>query len=400
MVSGLNFSGEAAAVAGDRASGIYIHIPFCKTRCAYCAFYSTTDGSAETEGHYVDCVCREIEMRRGELTGGINTVYIGGGTPSQLSIASLRRIFDAIERCYGLGSCHEITVEANPDDLTGTYVAGLRSLPITRLSIGIQSFDDRQLRLMRRRHTAAEGVNAVRRCQDAGFRNLSIDLIYCLPGQTSEALQRDIDAALTLGVQHISAYNLSYEPKTPIYNMVERGQIVPLGDDASLMLYRQIVAQLKASGYRHYEISNFCLPGFRSLHNSSYWHGIPYLGIGAAAHSYDGAARREWNISSLSEYMSGIESGTRHFGFEVLGQLEQYNEYVMTGLRTSDGINLVELLRRFGPHLSRHCQRMAAPYLSTDRMKFEDDILRLTESGVFISDTIISDLMAVPGDES
>ncbi len=375
-------------------AGIYIHIPFCKTRCIYCNFYSTTHG--EYVDRYVGALCREMQMRCGEDgSNDLKTVYVGGGTPSQLSARNLELIFSTLDRTFGIGQCEEITVEANPDDLTEDYVSMLRTLPVNRISMGVQTFNDRKLHFLNRRHNAAEAIAAVERCRKAGFDNISIDLIYGLPDETTAEWQNDLRTAVALGVEHISAYSLTYEEGTPIYNMVERRDIEPVDEDTSLDFFRLLRGELLNAGYEHYEISNFCKPGHQAVHNSSYWHGVPYLGLGAAAHSYNGSTRREWNVASLTRYVEGIEGGRRDYGFEELDEQTQYNEYVMTGLRTSRGISLGRLSARFGAKLHGYCLDMSKQYLSSGRMRIDGDCLRLTPSGIFISDAIISDLMSV-----
>ncbi len=375
-------------------AGVYIHIPFCKTRCIYCNFYSTTHG--EYVDRYVRALCSEMQMRRGEDgSSDLKTIYIGGGTPSQLSGHNLELIFSALDSIFGIGQCEEITIEANPDDLTDDYISMLRTLPVNRISMGVQTFNDRKLHFLNRRHDAAEAIAAVERCRKAGFGNISIDLIYGLPGETATEWQNDLRTAIALGVEHLSAYSLTYEEGTPIYNMVERRDIEPVDEETSLEFFGMLRNELIAAGYEHYEISNFCKPGHRALHNSSYWHGVPYLGLGAAAHSYNGSTRREWNVASLTKYVEGIEGGRRDYGFEELDEQTQYNEFVMTGLRTSQGICLSRLSARFGTELYDYCLRMSKPHLSSGKMLIDGDRLHLTPAGIFISDAIVSDLMSV-----
>ena len=281
-------------------AGIYIHIPFCKTRCAYCDFYSTTQTSLRER--YIQALCRELELRNGYLQGHhVHTVYFGGGTPSQLRPTDLERIFGLIYKVYGLEQCTEITLEANPDDLTDDYVAALARLPFNRVSMGIQTFHDPTLRLLNRRHTAAQAVAAVNRLRRAGIRNISIDLIYGLPGETQERWEADLRQALSLDVEHISAYLLTYEEGTPLYRMKQQGQVQEADEDSCLCFFTTLMDTLAANGYEHYEISNFCKPGFHSRHNSSYWQGTPYLGCGPSAHSYNGQTR-SWNTPSIDRY--------------------------------------------------------------------------------------------------
>lgn len=374
-------------------AGIYIHIPFCKTRCVYCDFYSTTRG--DLKHRYIDALCEELIRRRDYLQGEpVRTIYFGGGTPSQLEEEDFRRIFDTLSGIYGLDACEEITLEANPDDLTEDYVSMLRLLPFNRLSMGIQTFDDATLRLLNRRHDARQAIEAVGRCRRQGFRNISIDLIYGLPGETDQRWESDLHQAVSLDVEHISAYHLTYEEGTPLYRMLQAHRIEEVDEDSSVRFFAMLMDTLSAAGYEHYEISNFCKPGLYSRHNTSYWQGIPYLGCGPSAHSFD-THSREWNVPSLEKYISAIEKQSRLYEKEELSLTTRYNEYVMTALRTRHGIDLTTLTTRFGRKLSEHCATTAAPYLKNGKLNQEEHHLRLTREGIFVSDGIISDLMYV-----
>ena len=241
-------------------AGIYLHIPFCKTRCIYCDFYSTTRSELKTR--YVHALCRELEIRKEYLKGEpVETIYFGGGTPSQLEEADFKRIFETIQENYGMEHCREITLEANPDDLSQEYLKMLSFLPFNRISMGIQTFDDTTLQLLKRRHSSQTAVEAVRRCREAGFQNISIDLIYGLPGETKERWENDLRQAIRLDVEHISAYHLTYEEDTPIYNMLKQHQIEEVDEDSSLQFFTLLIEHLQNAGYEHYEISNFCRPG-------------------------------------------------------------------------------------------------------------------------------------------
>ncbi len=374
-------------------AGIYIHIPFCKTRCAYCDFYSTTQTSLRER--YIQALCRELELRNGYLQGHhVHTVYFGGGTPSQLRPTDLERIFGLIYKVYGLEQCTEITLEANPDDLTDDYVAALARLPFNRVSMGIQTFHDPTLRLLNRRHTAAQAVAAVNRLRRAGIRNISIDLIYGLPGETQERWEADLRQALSLDVEHISAYLLTYEEGTPLYRMKQQGQVQEADEDSCLCFFTTLMDTLAANGYEHYEISNFCKPGFHSRHNSSYWQGTPYLGCGPSAHSYNGQTR-SWNTPSIDRYLAGIDSGQPASDTERLSLHTRYNEYIMTRLRTRQGASLNTLRQDFGQSLTDYCLHAAAQHLAANRLETTNGYLRLTRQGIFVSDDILSDLMYV-----
>ena len=375
-------------------AGIYLHIPFCKRRCIYCDFFSSTE--EEVKERYVDALCRELELRKSYLKDEpIRTIYIGGGTPSQLSLDELQQLFSYIYKMYQVDADAEITIEANPDDLTEEYVAGLsRSLPINRISMGIQTFDDERLRFLQRHHTSRQAIEAVGRCRKYGFNNLSIDLIYGLPGQDVEAWKCELEQAIALKVPHLSAYHLTYEEGTRLWLLKEQGVISEVDEETSVQMYALLVESLKKAGYLHYEISNFCHPGMASRHNSSYWQGIPYLGCGAAAHSYDGNSR-QWNIASITNYIKGIEEHMPMIEREELDIYTCYNDYMLTTLRTMWGASLETIRERFGDSLHRHCLREARRYLDSNLLRLEGDVLSLTEKGVFLSDGIISDLLWV-----
>jgi oxygen-independent coproporphyrinogen-3 oxidase len=374
-------------------AGIYIHIPFCKTRCVYCDFYSTTE--SKMMDRYISALCREIEMRRDYLhSEPIGTIYFGGGTPSQLSADHFRHVFDAIERSFGPISATEITLEANPDDLTPAYLQQLRSLPFNRISMGVQTFNDNTLRLLNRRHNAAQAVEAVERCRQAGFENISIDLMYGLPGETEESWLSDLRRAISLNVEHISAYHLIYEEGTRLYQLLQEHRVSEVSEDSSLRFFGMLMDELSAAGYEHYEISNFCKPGLYSRHNTSYWQGIKYLGCGASAHSFDGVSR-EWNVSSIHYYIEAIEQGSRNYEKEELDPTTRYNEYIITTLRTRHGANLDRIEQQFGTKMRNYCMKMAQPYIAEGRLIEENGVIRLTRDGIFVSDGIMSDMLMV-----
>ena len=374
-------------------AGIYIHVPFCKTRCAYCDFFSTT--LHDMKSRYVDALCQELVMRRNYLHDApIGTLYFGGGTPSQLSESDFHSIFNQIEKVYGLEACEEITLEANPDDLTDDYVEMLTTLPFNRISMGIQTFHEPTLQLIGRRHTAQEAIEAVHRCQQQGFTNISIDLIYGLPGETLEQWKENLLMAFSLKVQHISAYHLTYEQGTRLWQMLQRKEICEVDEDTSVELFRILCEEMQKAGYEHYEISNFALPGFRSRHNSAYWHEVPYLGCGPGAHSFDGDSR-EWNVSSLPKYIEALEQGQRNYEQETLDKDTRYNEFIMTRLRTCEGFSLNDLQQRFGQAYHDYCLHLATPYMRQGLLLQKENTLRLSREGIFVSDDIISDLMRV-----
>ena len=372
-------------------AGIYIHIPFCKRRCIYCDFFSTTQ--SEKKAEYVHALVRELEMRK-DYVGEeeIETIYLGGGTPSQLSQEELEEIFTYIYKVYKVTPDAEITLEANPDDLTPEYVSMLRSLPINRISMGIQTFQEETLKLLHRRHTARQAIEAFRRCREAGFQNISIDLMYGLPGETLETWEQDLQQAIDLHPEHISAYHLIYEEGTTLWNLREQNKVEEAEEELSLTLFKTLIERLTKAGYQHYEISNFCLPGLHSRHNSSYWTGKKYLGCGPSAHSFDGISR-QWNVSSLGKYLEGIRSNQLDFELEELDLYTRYNDFVITSIRTCWGMPLAQLRTTYGETLYNYCLRMAKPHIEQGVLEIKEDTLKLTPQGIFISDGIMSDLL-------
>ncbi len=374
-------------------AGIYIHIPFCKKRCIYCDFFSSTQSERKTS--YVQALCQELEMRKDYLEGEeVETIYFGGGTPSQLSPEELERIFSYIYKVYKVHPDAEITLEANPDDLTSEYIHILRLLPINRISMGIQTFHDRTLKLLNRRHTSSQAIEAFQLCREAGFQNISIDLMYGLPGETLDDWKQNLQQAIDLHPEHISAYHLIFEEGTALWKLLEQQQVKEADEELSLTLFHTLIHALTQAGYQHYEISNFCLPGVHSRHNSSYWQNKTYIGCGPSAHSYNGVSR-QWNVSSLDKYIEGIHQGKPNFEIEALDTYTRYNDFIITGLRTCWGISLSELRTRFGEELFRYCLRMAQPHIEQKHLEMRDDILKLTRTGIFISDGIMSDLLWV-----
>lgn len=374
-------------------SGIYLHIPFCKWRCIYCDFFSTTQN--EECDRYVRALCLELEQRKDYLgKEEITTVYFGGGTPSQLNERHFDQLFSVLSCCYTLCSNAEITIEANPDDLQTAYVHMLRQFPFNRLSIGIQTFNDSLLRLLHRRHTAIQAVTAFDVCREAGFDNISIDLMYGLPDETSAMWHADLQQTLRMRPEHISAYHLIYEEDTALWRMRDQHRVEEIDEDLSVAFFSDLIHTLKDAGYRHYEISNFCLPDRHSRHNSGYWTGKKYMGCGASAHSYNGISR-QWNTASLEAYMEGIENHKPNFGTEELDLYTRYNDFIITSLRTSWGMSLSHLKTAFGEQLYAYCLQMAAPYLQQATLTISGDVLKLSGEGIFISDGIMSDLLWV-----
>lgn len=337
---------------------------------------------------YVSAVCRELELRKDYLADAqVTTLYFGGGTPSRLTAEQLGRIISAVDSAFGLGSLEELTVECNPDDITPDYVASLRSLGVNRISMGVQTFNDDLLTFLRRRHTAAQALSAVRTCRDAGIGNISIDLMYGLPGQTLEMFRTDLETALSADVEHISSYCLSYEEGTPLHSLRDEGRLTPATDELCSQMFSLMCSTLRNAGYDHYEISNFCKPGYHSRHNSSYWTGITYLGLGAAAHSYNGTSR-QWAPSNLDAYMSAVEQNAPAFDSEHLSATDLLNEKIMLSLRTSRGLDLSTLT----PADRLSVLNSARPFIARSQLIHQNNTLRLSESALFISDSIICNL--------
>ena len=342
----------------------------------------------EEAARYVDTLCHEIRQRRDYLEDAtVNTVYFGGGTPSRLTPRQIGQVIDCIRTTLGLDGLTEFTVECNPDDITAGYVTALCSLGVNRISMGVQTFNDDLLRFLGRRHNSRQAVEAVRVCREAGIRNISIDLMYGLPGQTPDIQRHDLEMATSLNVQHISSYCLSYEDGSPLDRMRAESRITPVDDDTCAAMYTLMCSHLHDAGFEHYEISNFCLPGYHSRHNSSYWDGTPYMGIGAGAHSYNGHSR-QWNPDNLDAYMNGIEQDNPQFGIEQLSATDLYNERLMLRLRTSRGLNLSALT----PKGRRSVLNSAHPLIKDGLLLLENYHLRIPEQQMFISDTIISSL--------
>jgi len=340
---------------------------------------------------YVEALCREIDLRKKYVNNDhIETVYFGGGTPSQLNEKHFETIFKKIFSIFKIVSEPEITVEVNPDDLSDYYIEMLNRLPVNRISVGVQSFNNSELKLLGRRHDAETAFNAVCSLRKAGFDNIGIDLMYGLPDQTLLSWQNTLKQAVTLNVQHISAYHLTYEKGTKMDRDLQKGKIVAADEEISVKMFENLIDTLVESGFEHYEISNFALPGRRSRHNSSYWNSTPYLGLGASAHSYDGRSR-QWNISSISEYIK--TAGAEPAGFELVDNQTAYNEYIMTGFRTSEGIDINRITAHFGSDFAEYCIAQAQKPLLSGLLSLFNNKLKLTRKGIFVSDGVIAGMM-------
>lgn len=372
---------------------LYLHIPFCLNRCIYCDFYSTVS-SPELRSRFVTALCEELKMRSPEAKAlPLQSIYIGGGTPSTLDVRDIERIFSTIRANYTIAREAELTFEANPDDITPEKVAALRAVGVNRVSLGVQSFDDNLLRLLRRRHNGMEARRAVKLLVEGGITNVSIDLIYGLPGQTLETFRRDLDTAFTLPIKHLSSYALSVEQGTQLSQMIERGELSYSDEELFLLLFEALLERCEAEGFRHYEISNFALPDFHSRHNSAYWNGTPYIGVGPGAHSFDGRFERRLNLPDLKGYINN--PGLPPYETESLTLAESFDETVFTSLRTVEGLSLHHLLDRYGNERYDRLLRDAAPALAQGLLRIDKaaERLRLTRKGIFVSDNVMSDLM-------
>ena len=361
-------------------AGIYVHIPFCKSRCRYCDFFSTTQ--LEKRELYIDALINEWQTYQSKWSRQeIQTLYLGGGTPSLLSIESLHKLLHSILNSINPNTIQEITLEANPGDITADKIQAWRAIGINRLSIGIQSFNDRLLQLVGRRHNAKQAIQAVRTAQAEGINNISIDLMYALPTQSMEEWQADIELALELNVPHISSYGLIYEEGTSLSQLLEQGRITAIDEEVEMRMYDQLVDQLTQHGYEHYEVSNFSLPGRHSKHNSSYWKDSPYLGLGASAHSYDGK-KRWWNVANIDQYITLAMSHSLTPEQEIIGKEERHMELVMLGLRTSEGVkcSIVNMDK-------------AQTYISQGLLQIKGENLVATTKGYHILNLIIEDLV-------
>ena len=373
-------------------AGLYLHIPFCKKRCVYCGFFSTTH--LQLRQPYVDALCMEMSMRK-EETESVETIYLGGGTPSMLSGAMLHQIFQAIDNSFHVIPHAEITIECNPDDVNDSFVSLLSDLPINRVSIGVQSFSDKHLLFLGRRHAAAQSIESLRRLRNAGINNISIDLMFGLPGQTLQEWQYDINMAIDLGVEHISAYSLMIEEGTPLYHLKSKGEIKETDDETYNIMYSMLVDQMRQAGYEHYEISNFARKGYHSCHNSNYWNGTPYIGVGAGAHSYH-IVSRSWNVEDIWEYIDSIRKGRIPSKTEELSLMDRYNDIITTTMRTSTGILLTDIEQQFGKQYLDYLLRMSQRWIHNDCLALKNNRIHLTYKGVVISDTIMSDLIMLP----
>ncbi len=372
-------------------SGIYIHIPFCKQACHYCDFHFSTSMKKKTE--LVEMLCRELELRKDEIGQQIETIYFGGGTPSLLDAEELELIFKTIFKHFEVSESAEITLEANPDDLSEEVIKMLDASPVNRLSIGVQSFFEKDLKLMNRAHNSEEALSSLQLAKQY-FDNISIDLIYGIPGQSNELWIENLDKALELDIPHISSYALTIEPKTALEKFIEKGKVKPVEDETYREQFDILVNKLTKKGFEHYEFSNYGKPGYHSQNNMAYWLGKPYLGIGPSAHSYDGTSRK-WNISNNTLYIKAIEAGNLPQQTEKLSTTDSYNEYVMTRLRTKFGVSTDDILQKFGEKYRDHFLRETEKFLDDALMERTGNTFHITARGKFLSDGIAADLFYI-----
>lgn len=370
---------------------MYIHIPFCKQACHYCDFHFST--SLKKKGELVDALCMELSLRKNEVGGEVETIYFGGGTPSLLTSEELRQLFDTIFTNYKVSEDAEITLEANPDDLPEEKIKMLANSPINRLSIGIQSFFEEDLKLMNRAHNATEALESIKIAKRY-FQNISIDLIYGIPGLSEERWKKNLEITLDLEIPHISSYALTVEPKTALKKMIETGKIGPVQDSVAEIHYKILTETLEQAGYDNYEFSNFGKPGFYSKNNTAYWFGTPYLGIGPSAHSFDGNSRK-WNISNNTLYTRAIQKGQIPAEIEKLSIIDRYNEYVMTRLRTKWGISILEVEERFGSTFKEYLLTESKKGILDQLLELDGDKLLISKKGKFLSDGIAAGLFLV-----
>jgi oxygen-independent coproporphyrinogen-3 oxidase len=374
-------------------AGIYIHIPFCKKLCYYCDFYHVTGTNSYSE--FIESILREAILRKEYLEGElISTIYIGGGTPSVLSSEDHARLIHSIMEIFEMDLNCEITVEMNPEDVTMDYLGGLKKLGINRISLGIQSWRDEDLKLLNRRHDAAQAETALGYLFDAGFENVSIDLIYGIPGMDQENWELNLDRTFKFDIKHLSAYHLTIESGTVFGTMKKKGKLAEISEEDSNNQFNILTEKADKAGFIHYEISNFGKPGFFSLHNSNYWKQVHYLGLGPSAHSFNGYSR-QWNISNLKAYIISLKNNKQFFEREELTPRNRFNEYIMTSLRTMWGIDLDYVENLFGKEGYDYLINMTGKFRSYGLMKHENNALILTSQGKMISDNIISEIMMI-----
>ena len=379
-------------------AGIYIHIPFCKSKCAYCNFFSLASESKIND--YVEALKKEIVLRKNYLGGEtVKTIYFGGGTPSLLSVKNIEEILELLNKNYEIISSPEITLEINPDTIDKDKMSSLKQIGVNRMSVGIQSFDDEDLRYLGRRHDSRHAMQVLEDLKHTDFEKITLDLIYGMPTLTEEKWNKNLDIFFSTGITHLSAYALTVEPKTILGQRIEKGELQSVSEEDTIRHYNILVERTKENGFEHYEISNFAKEGFRSQHNSIYWRDEKYLGLGPSAHSYDGISR-QWNISNLTKYIQLVgdaETQRRRdaelfYEKEILSTEDKFNEYVMTSLRTSWGCDIEKIERDYGKSYAHHFLKNIKKYLENGEMLKENNTYFLSEEGKLFADGIVADL--------
>jgi oxygen-independent coproporphyrinogen-3 oxidase len=391
-------------------AGVYIHIPFCRRKCHYCNFFSLA--SQKLKEPFLQALKNEIELTRDYLSGEpLQTIYFGGGTPSVFGPEVLQEVMELVvspawqpsppdpspggEGRNVTAITKEVTLELNPEDVTEEYVAGLKDTWFNRFSLGVQSFFEEDLVFLNRSHSAGKALDAIKLLQESGFENISIDLIYGIPSGSNERWRQNLALAFSLGVPHISAYALTVEPKTPLAWMIENKRSAPVNDELQADQFLVLMQKAAENGFEQYEISNFCKPGQYAMHNTAYWNGIPYLGLGPSAHSYNGSARR-WNVASLSGYIEGLGKGTAIREEEILTAIQKYNEYVMTSLRTMWGCDSNRIMQEFGQDMNAFFLRTAGNLIRNGFLTEHSGIFHLTEQGKLFADRVAVELFYKP----
>ena len=371
-------------------SGLYIHIPYCHSKCAYCDFYSMP--RTDTMRQYVDALLTELDLRISEVVDRVTTVYIGGGTPSILPIELLSKIVKGVSNYVDLSSIEEFTIEANPEDVTSEWVGAIRHLGINRVSMGIQSFNDEELEIINRRHTARTALQAVEILRHGGITCISGDLIYGLPGQDLESWKYSLEMLMSLQLPHFSAYLLSYEPGTGLYVRLMAGKVEEASEELANEMYQHLIDSAQRNGYCHYEISNFAQPGQEAIHNTNYWRDFPYLGIGVSAHSFDGKKRR-FNPANIKEYIAKLSQKKCYCEIEEEDADARHNDYIIVALRTAQGIDILRYKEQYGVEAYCNMMNMAAKHIEEDRMVLTDSHLSINEQYMLISDRIMLDFI-------
>ncbi len=372
-------------------AGIYIHIPFCKKACTYCDFHFTTSLAHVEE--MTNAICEEIRLKKNRITEQIGSIYLGGGTPSFLPTNALEKIFDTIINNFSISSDAEITIEANPDDLNSDKIKALRQLPVNRFSIGVQSFFNKDLLWMNRAHHAEEAESSIKRSQDAGFENLSIDLIYGYPLLTDTKWQANIYKAIDLEIPHISAYSLTVEARTALANAIAKGKQLEPSDEQSASQFMYLTETLSKNGFDHYEISNYSKPGRYAVHNTNYWRGIPYLGIGPSAHGFDGQ-NRYINVANNTKYINQLTAHKLAETVEELSDIDQFNEYIMTSLRTMWGTSIKKIHSTFAQSYADQTIKNIKPFIENGQLTFDGEVIKLSNEGKLFADGIAATLFA------